>query len=140
MQKSLKHVRDTLYSIQWLKERNEYHSKELIRLGGEKLYQQTNVFYDKVVNQLEEEIKELPIGYRYTGAYYLKKPYSYAMPAEFEKFEGSIFMREDLVSWQREKDDGSLDYTYYRTIYKTADVNGKIITREDAVPVYKREN
>lgn len=138
MQKSLKHLRETLGSIKWLKERHEYYAKELIRLGGEQRYKQTDLFYADVISKLREEIKELPIGYRYTGTFYLRKPYT--LPVEFEEITGSVFMREDLVSWQLEKEDGRLDYTYYRSVYKEPNMLSEVLTREEAEPVYKREN
>ena len=66
---------------------------------------------------------------------YLKKPYT--IPAEFEKCKGSLYMRENLVSWQIEKEDGKLDYTYYRAVYKKP--HGELIKREEAKPVYPTE-
>ena len=137
MSKSLKYSKDTLSSIQWLKDRHVHFEEEPIRLGGQKPYEQTTRFYTDVIKKLTDETRLLPIGYRHIGTFYLKKPYS--VPIEFIKMEGSIFMREDLVSWQIEKTDDIKNQFYLggycRTLYKQPDLN-TAFTREDAVPVY----
>jgi hypothetical protein len=136
MQKSLKYTRDTLNSIEILKSKHEYLGKELIRVAGQDLYEQTSKYYDNVISKLTEEMRLLPIGYRYSGTFYLKKPYT--VPIEFEKIEGSIFMREDLVSWQIESNGSNQNqtYAYHRSVFKKPELNTEI-RKEDGVPVYK---
>ena len=57
----------------------------------------------------------------------------YTIPPEYTKHEDSIFMREDLVSWQKEE-AGYPDGAYYRSVFK--DPKGEHpLTKEDAKPV-----
>jgi hypothetical protein len=122
-------------SLEYIKERYVYIGKDIIPLSTQKKYDQVLEHYNQLIQTLTEELNALPIGYRYTGTYYLKKPYT--IPAEFEKCKGSLYMRENLVSWQIEKEDGKLDYTYYRAVYKKP--HGELIKREEAKPVYPTE-
>jgi hypothetical protein len=72
MGKSLKYTRETLNSIKLLQGKHEYFKKEFIRLMGQTSYEQTQNYYQEVIIKLTEEIEQLPIGYRYTGVFYLK--------------------------------------------------------------------
>lgn len=59
----------------------------------------------------------MPIGFRYTGTFYTKN--SYTIPPTFEKHEGAVYMREDLMSWQIEEEETeNQGYTYRKNIYK----------------------
>ena len=92
-----------------------------------------------MIAKLTEEMQSLPIGYRYVGTIYLKKPY--AVPIQFEQIEGSAFMREDLISWQIEPFDSTKKQhyaSYFRTIYKRPDLQAEI-TRADTTPVYPQQ-
>ncbi len=46
------------------------------------------------------------------ACYFIKKPYT--LPIEFKECSGSLFMRENLVSWKVELKPSVYDYTYYR--------------------------
>ena len=134
MQKTRTDIINLLASIKHTKERYVYFEKEFISLSNEAEYNRTVEHYDQLILALTKEIYELPIGYRYTGTYYLKKPYT--IPAEFEEGYGSLYMKENLVSWQIEKEPGVCDYAYYRAVFKKP--NGAQITKEDAEPVYPK--
>ncbi len=134
MQKTRADIINLLASIKHTKERYVYFAKEFILLSNEAEYNRTVEHYDHLILALTKEIQTLPIGYRYTGIYYLKKPYS--MPAEFEEGSGSLYMKENLVSWQIEKEPGICDYAYYRAVFKKP--NGAQLTKEDAKPVYSK--
>jgi hypothetical protein len=86
-----------------------------------------------LISKLSNELQSLPIGYRYTGTFYLKKPY--VSSATFEKYSGVIFMREDLISWQIESGKERQDYSYHQHIFKEPSTDSEL-TREDAEPVY----
>lgn len=118
-----------------MKETYVSKKKDIIEFSDQTEYDRTIKHYDDLIATLTKEIQMLPIGYRYTGTYYLKKPYT--MPPEFEENIGSLFMRENLVSWQVEKEPGKYEYSYYRAVFKKP--YGVLITREDAEPVYKQE-
>lgn len=107
-------------------------SHEIVELSNEAEVDRTRAHYDHVLAALEKEIEKRPIGYRYTGVYYLKKPYT--LPAVFEEHSGSLYMQEHLVSWQIEDEQGKIEYPYYRAVYKKPE--GALITRDDAQPVY----
>lgn len=134
MKKTHSNISELLTKIKKIKERTLSTEKELVSILSNKAeYDQIIAHYDHVITDLEKELKNQPIGYRYTGDYYLKKPY--VMPAEFIKGSGSLFMRENLSSWQVETEPGVCDYSYHRAVYKQLD--GPLLTREDAEPVYQ---
>jgi hypothetical protein len=136
MDKSLKYTKETLNSIKLLQKKHEYFKKEFVRLIGQKSYEQVQNYYQEVITKLTEEIEQLPIGYRYTGVFYLKVPY--VVPLQFEKIEGSAFMREDLVSWVIEPSDPtqkSKYFGYHRILYKEPDLKTEL-TKADTTPVY----
>ncbi len=59
------------------------------------------------------------------------------MPATFEKCEGVVYLREDLVSWQIKEGLERPDYSYHRNIFKYP-TDGAELKREDAEPVYAK--
>jgi hypothetical protein len=134
MQKTRAEVINLRSMITHSKERYEYLEKEIIPLSNQAEYNRTIEHYDHLILGLNKEIEALPIGYRYTGTYYLKKPYT--QPAEFEEGSGSLYMKENLVSWQIETEPGVYDYAYYRAVFKKP--FGDQITKEDAEPVYAK--
>lgn len=134
MRKSHSNIIELLSKIKKIKERYLSIEKDMVSILSNKTeYDNTVAHYDHVIADLETELKNQPIGYRYTGEYYLKKPY--VMPAEYMKGSGSLFMRENLSSWQVETEPGVYDYSYHRAVYKQLD--GPLLTREDAEPVYQ---
>ncbi|MDA0912096.1 MAG: hypothetical protein O2809_11185, partial [Proteobacteria bacterium] len=73
----------------------------------------------------------------YTGTFYLKKPYT--IPSEAVKLKGSIYMREDLVSWVVEsEDDYAKNLGYVRDAYKDKAMTKKF-SKDDAVAVFEEE-
>lgn len=118
--------------VKYMKEAYASKEKDIIEFSDQAEYDRTIKHYDDLMTTLTKEIQMLPIGYRYIGTYYLKKPYT--MPPEFEEHTGALFMRENLVSWQVEKEPGKYEYSYYRAVFKKP--YGDLITRADAKPVY----
>jgi hypothetical protein len=102
---------------------------------GQQEYERTIQHYDKLIEKLTEELLSLPIGYRYKGVFYIKN--SYTLPATFEKCEGVVYLREDLVSWQIEEGVEKPDSGYHRNIFKYP-TDGAELKREDAEPVYAK--
>lgn len=132
MEKSRSDFTSLRASIEYNKDKYVFLKDKIISLSTQSEYDRTIKHYDDLIEALEKEIKTLPIGYRYTGTYYIKKPY--IIPAEFEEHKGSIFMKENLVSWQIEKEPGVLEYPYYRAVFKKP--FGDYLTKEDGKPVY----
>ena len=128
-----KHIYSTILNIESLKRKYEYAAKDIIRATSQDEYEQTIKHYDKLIANLNKELFLLPIGYRYTGVFYIKN--SYNIPATFEKHEGVVFMREDLVSWQIEEGLERQDLSCRRNIYKKPCEGGEL-RREDAESVY----
>jgi len=132
-----KKVIDTINGISFLLERHQHNSEELIRLLGAKEYKQISDLYNKAIAKLKKEKYALPIGHRYTGTFYVKKPYT--MPTAYDEITGSVFMREDLVSWKVE-DVEKYNFSYFRAVYREPnDDAGSEITREDGEPVFITE-
>jgi len=130
---SRKYLYSTILSIGSLKNKYEYAEKDIKRATSQDEYEQTIKHYDKLIANLTKELMSLPMGYRYTGIFYIKN--SYNIPATFIKHEGVVFMREDLVSWQIEKGLERPDPSYHRNIYKEPR-DGAELKKEDAKPVY----
>ena len=77
----------------------------------------------------------MPIGHRYSGVFYLKKPYT--IPSEAVKIKGSAFVREDLVMWTIDSDDEYAKSVYYvREVYLDKEMTVKL-TREDCGEVFE---
>ena len=129
---SRKYLYSTISSIEFVKVRYESASKDIQRVTSKEEYDQTIKHFDTLIANLNKELTTLPVGYRYIGILYIKN--SYTIPATFEKHDGVIFMREDLVSWQIEKGTEKPDPSYHRNIYKEPR-EGCELKREDAEPV-----
>ena len=137
MNRTRRYLRDMQYSMESIKIRNEYLKEEFIKLSGEKEYKKLINIYDTAIAKLAKEMESLPVGYRYTGIFYVKVPYS--MPIEYEKINGTLFMREDLVSWRVESGVDDVDNRgYIRTAFKSPKGVNEI-TRKDCEPVFKEE-
>ena len=95
---SRKYLNNMLFNIKYLKNKYEYAAKDIIRVTQDE-YEQTIHHYDKLIANLTKELMSLSIGYnRYTRTFYIKN--SYNIPATFIEYEGLVFIRENLVSWQ----------------------------------------
>ncbi|MGI9215196.1 MAG: hypothetical protein ACR2HS_06115 [Gammaproteobacteria bacterium] len=128
-----KYIYSTILNIESLKRKYEYTAKDIIRATSQDEYEQTIKHYDKLIASLNKELLLLPIGYKYTGVFYIKN--SYNIPATFEKHDGVVFMREDLVSWQIQEGLERQELSYRRNIYKKPCEGGEL-RRENAEPVY----
>ena len=117
-----------IYFIRNLKQQVEHVKNVLPR--PDEITQQ----FDECLEILEKKFLELPIGHRYEGDYYMKKP-GMAYPPEFEKCSGALFMREYQVSWFEDNNDKHYSFSYLRNVYKEPDVNQKL-KREDGKAVF----
>ena len=113
----------------------EYIKDSLIEYSTDKDYNKAVEYVNKMVTKLEVERDKLPIGHRFTGTFYLKKPYT--VPSESVKIKGAAFMREDLVMWTIESDDEYAKNLYYvRDVYRDKKMTVKL-SREDGDAVYQ---
>ena len=88
-----------------------------IRESSEKEYEKAIGYVKSIMSKLEDKCEKLPIGHRYTGTFYLRKPYT--IPYESIKIKGAAFLREDLVSWTIESDDEyAKNLGCFRSVYK----------------------
>ena len=113
----------------------EYIKDSLAEYSSDKDYNKAVEYVNKMVDKLEVERDKLPIGHRFTGTFYLKKPYT--VPSESVKIKGAAFMREDLVMWTIESDDEYAKNLYYvRDVYRDKKMSVKL-KREDGEAVFK---
>ena len=110
-----------------------------IRESSEKEYGEAIGYVKSIMSKLEDKCDKLPIGHRYTGTFYLKKPYS--IPYESVKIKGSAFWREDLVMVTIESDNEYAKNVYYvRDVYKEKKMK-TTLKREDGEAVFEvKEN
>tara|TARA_R110002167_G_scaffold116781_1_gene292202 strand:+ start:2432 stop:2848 length:417 start_codon:yes stop_codon:yes gene_type:complete len=122
------------YNIGTLKRTLKYIKDRLVDLSNEAEYEKISSYFEKAELKLREQIKEMPLGHKFTGTFYLKKPYSIE-PVSI-KVIGSAFIKEDLVSWQIETDDESIhSQGYHRAVYKDKAMTVKL-EREDGEAVF----
>ena len=122
------------YNINLLQDRVKYVKDRLSDLSGEGEYEKVLSYFMKAEEKLKEQIDLMPLGHRFTGTFYLRKPYS-AEPISI-KVSGSAFMKEELVSWQVETDDEEINsLQYHRVIYKDKAMKVKL-EREDGEAVF----
>ena len=136
MSRSLYYVRHVLGRAESVLCALQAVEKDFVRLEGNVNYQKVKTHCENVVEKLKEEARLLPIGFRYTGKFYLKRPYT--NPVEFEEVEGSAYQREDLVSWTIEGDRERGQF-YHRAVFKEPNLNSEI-SRLDAEPVILGED
>ena len=91
--------------------------------------------FDAIHERLLHEIRESPIGHRYTGTFYILK--SSFNPRTYDKVDASAFMREDLVSWEIE-DGVRRRALYQRNIFKSIEPE-EHISREEGEAVYEKD-
>lgn len=112
-----------------------YNKKVIVSLVGQDQYDSLSSQFSEMFTKLTERIAQLPIGKRYTGTFYFKKPYT--QNTVTIKIDGSAFMREDLVSWYIDPPHNeNHDVSYLRTIYKDA-VCSQAVTLDDAKYVFE---
>ena len=106
-----------------------------IRESSEKEYGKAIGYVKSIISKLENKCDKLPIGHRYTGTFYLKKPYT--IPYEAIKIKGAAFLREDLVSWTIESNDEyAKNLGCFRSVYKDKKMN-TTLQRDDGVAVFE---
>jgi phosphoglucomutase len=127
---SRQHARDNLYRVERLKDSHKYLKEDLARVIGDGAFEKSLQYYDVVCTKLSDEMYAMPVGFRHTGKFYTRKQYT--VPTEYDEHEGSVFLREDLVSWLIDGDDS---HTYYRTVFKSIEPEVQI-TKENSEPVY----
>ena len=105
-----------------------------INESSEKKYEKAIGYVKSIMSKLEDKCDKLPIGHRYTGTFYLKKPYT--IPYEAIKIKGAAFLREDLVSWTIESDNEyAKNLGCFRSVYKDKKMT-TTLQREDGEVVF----
>ena len=113
----------------------KYKKKTFTEKSSESDFNNALDYINQTIAKLEDKRQKLPIGHRYTGVFYLKKPYT--LPSEAVKIKGSAFVREDLVMWTIESDDEYAKSVYYvREVYLDKEMTVKL-TREDCGEVFE---
>jgi hypothetical protein len=130
-----KDVNSIGWSIKSLTERYECLREDIINFVSIEDYEKTVELFKKLKKNIKEALDIMPIGYEYSGVFYLKIPL--VTPAKFEKYEGKLFMREDLICWRITEGKIIHHYkNYYRYAFKQPNEKD-LITRADAKPVFK---
>ncbi|WP_203368834.1 hypothetical protein [Cysteiniphilum marinum] len=112
-----------------------YKKKTFIEHSSDNDFNNALDYVNKTIAKIEDKRQKLPIGHRYTGVFYLKKPYT--IPSEAVKIKGSVFVREDLVMWTIESDDEYVKNVYYvREVYLNKEMTVRL-KREDCVEVFE---
>ena len=129
MKNSRAYITRLLHNLKTLKSNYEGILKDIAEVINIEKLQLQDPFFE-IKELLTKEQKSLPIGYRYTGPFYIKQG------EQFIKYDGVLFMRENLVSWIIEKGLDRQDSCYYRNIFKEPK-EGCELKREDAELVFE---
>ena len=132
---SRKEINTLLTHIDSVKANIDYLESKIKKFFDETELQGARDSLAKEKSRLLEIRKNLPLGHRYDGEYYLKNP-----PPEygFRKEEGPLFMREDLVSWIRlKKEDMSTSY-YLRAVFSEPKDDAYLM-RDQGKPIYEHQ-
>lgn len=130
MKKSRAYITRLLHNLKTLKSNYEGILKDSATVINIENLKSIDPFFE-LTELLTKEQKSLPIGYRYTGPFYIKQG------EQFIKYEGVLFMRESLVSWVIEKGTYRHDPCYYRNIFKEPK-EGCELKKEDAELVFEQ--
>ncbi len=106
-----KHTKSDINMLNQIVYLLNYKKKTFIEQFSETDFNNTLDYVNKMIAKLEDKRQKLPIGHRYTGVFYLKKPYT--VPSEAVKIKGSAFVRKDLVMWTIESED---EYEYEKSL------------------------
>lgn len=90
--------------------------------------------FEDALKGLSARIRDLPLGHRYEGEFYIKKPGTKFGP-EFEKVAGAILMKENLSTWGPDESIPNQKLGYTRHFYKEPSVD-KLLKRDDGIPVF----
>ena len=130
--KNLKSDIDTLERILDL---INYKKDAFVEYSSESEIKKLVDYVNKTKAKIEKKRQSLPIGHRFNGTFYLKKPYT--VPSESVKIKGSAFMPEHLVSWKIESDDEyARNLWYVRDIFKDKGMKERV-KREDGKSVFE---
>ena len=69
-----------------------YKKKTFVEQSSETDFNSALDYVNKTITKLEDKRQKLPIGHRFAGVFYLKKPYT--IMSEAVKIKGSAFVRE----------------------------------------------
>ncbi len=112
-----------------------YKKKTFIEQSSEADFNNALEYVNKTITKLEDKRQKLPIGHRYTGVFYLKKPYT--VPSEAVKVKGAAFVREDLVMWTIDSEDEYAKSLYYvREVYLNKEMTVRL-RRGDCEEVFE---
>ena len=129
-----KNLKATSSKIDYIKlQLNGVKDAIIERAGGNQFDNIVNTL-NETVEQIEDEIKSLPLRHEYKGTFYIRKPYT--QPLQSIKVEdGVASMRECLVTWEiRDKDNNYIVAT--RDIFRDDGLTDRIV-REDGVGVFE---
>ncbi len=134
---ALKRARSQVSNLHSMLRMLKYNQAILVEKAGQAEYEQIHHTLSNVVTELEKEVKELPVGHRYTGTFYLRN--TYTIPHTIKEITGSAFMREDLVSWILKSEDKSVNCSsYVRELFKDKELK-HVLKREDGEPLFSWE-
>lgn len=135
MEQTRKHIENIIRDIFSLKTKLSGMSDIFIEHEGQTRFEEMHLFYDDAIEKLTAEKLSMPTGHRYTGTFYVRKPCT--SPIEFNKIQGSLFMREDLSSWKIENNE-DYRWSYYREAYRKPKLQeAYLIKRTDGEPVFE---
>lgn len=139
MQDTRKNTLETLDAVYHLKNKHHRFKNDFVSLLGEESFNHSIHYYDDLIEKLKIKVNSLPVGFRYTGIFYIKKPYSTEI--SFEKYEGRLYMREDLVSWKIEEGRKGNEPFLNRFVYREPFVSSSLIKKGDfdVLPVFDKE-
>ena len=130
MKKNRSYITRLLHNLKTIKKSYEEFLKDLSEIIDTEKVKAEDPF-GALLEILNKEQKSLPIGYRYTGPFYMKQT------DQFIKYDGVLFMREYLVSWIIEKGIDHHEPCYHRNIFKEPN-DGCKLKKEDAEPVFEK--
>ncbi len=130
----LKRLRTAMSRVHTLIHLVNVDEESLTEFASEDEYQQIIKTLERAVSGMKEKAKTLPLGTRYSGTFYIRKPYT--MPTESVQVTGSAFMREDLISWSIDESVRP-DFVYgvLRDIFKDKELK-EPIKREEGELVF----
>jgi hypothetical protein len=131
MKKNREYITRLLFNLKTLKNSYEGILKDISAVINIEHIKSEDPFLE-LIELLTKEQKALPIGYRYTGPFYIKQC------DQFIKYDGVLFMRENLVSWIIEQGTDRHDPCYHRNIFKEPK-EGCELKKEDAELVFEQK-
>jgi hypothetical protein len=129
-----KKLRATDFTIDNLRRRFNYIQKDIVKLVGQSKYDTVHKVFDEILDEVTNDLKNLPLRHDYTDTFYIKKPYT--IPAESLRYKGArASMREDLITWELYNQAGEY-HGWSRAIFKDKKMTKPVI-REDGEPIFE---